>query len=180
MLDFSEWKSLDEKQGDTYEYGCSMVYFNSPEIKRIQESISPEDLYEEDGDRTFGLEDEHHVTLLYGIHANEVDDNDVMSISADNIPPIVLGNVSAFKNENYDVLKFDADCEKLHEINANLSKLPHTTSFPDYHPHATIAYLKSGCADKYIQQCEGLTEVVNPIEIVYSKPDGSKVRKSIR
>lgn len=180
MLGFTEWKTLNEKSGDTYEYGCSMVYFNSPEIKRIQESIAPEDLYTEEGDRSFGVEDEHHVTLLYGLHANEVDDNDVMNISSENIPEIKLENVSAFKNEKYDVLKFDASSEKLHEINANLSKLPHTTSFPDYHPHATIAYLKPGCSEKYIQECEGLTDIVKPIEIVYSKPGGEKIKKSIR
>jgi len=179
MLKFKDWKSLDEKKGDSYEFGCSMVYFDAPIIKEIQESIDPKDLYEEEGDRSFGLEDEHHTTLLYGIHDNEVDENEVMTISAQIIPPLVLTNASAFENEKYDVLKFDVNCEKLHEINKELRKLPHTNGFPDYHPHATIAYLQPGTAKKYVEKYKDIKETVTPKEIVYSKPSGEKIRKSL-
>jgi hypothetical protein len=182
MLQFNDWKALNEKEKakDTYDYGCSMVYFNSPGIIKIQEAINPDDLYTQEGDNTYGLEDEHHVTLLYGLHSDEVDEADVMAISADDIPGITLSNLSTFESKDYDVLKFDATCDKLHEINANLAKLPHTTSFPDYHPHATIAYLKPGCAEKYINEFKTYENIVEPQEIVYSKPDGSKIRQALK
>lgn len=178
MLQFKDWKNLNEKKTQTYDYGCSMVYFNSKAIPQIQEAIDPEDIYTE-GEGTYGLEDEHHTTLLYGIHDDEVDENDVMRISAGQIPPLVLSTASAFENEKFDVLKFDVESDKLHEINAELSKLPHTNNFPDYHPHATIGYLKPGTAKKYIEKFAGLTETVNPTEIVYSKPNGTKLRKPL-
>jgi 2'-5' RNA ligase len=178
MLQFSDWKNLDEKKKDSYEFGCSMVYFDAPVIKEIQKGIDPEDLYEEEGDRTFGLEDEHHTTLLYGIH-DDVDDNEVMKISTQEIPPLLLHNVSAFENEKYDVLKLDVECDKLHDINKELCKLPHTNGFPDYHPHATIGYLKPGTAKKYIEKYKDTKETVTPKEIVYSKPSGEKIRKSL-
>lgn len=179
MLKFKDWKSLDEKKGDSYEFGCSMVYFDFPRMLKIQDGINPDDLYEEEGDRTFGIENEPHVTLLYGIHDNEVDENEVMTISSQDIPPIVLTNASAFENEKYDVLKFDVECDKLHEINKELRKLPHTNGFPDYHPHVTIAYLKPGAAKKYVEKYKDIKETVTPKEIVYSKPSGEKIRKSL-
>lgn len=79
-----------------------------------------------------------------------------------------------------DVLKFDVkDCDHLHEINAELRKKPHTSNFPDYHPHATIAYLKPGTAKSYVEKHKDVSETVKPTEIVYSKADGTKRRKSL-
>jgi 2'-5' RNA ligase len=180
MLDYKSFSdSLNEKKGDTYESGCAMVYFDCPEIFKIQDDINPDDLYEEEGDRTYGVENEPHVTLLFGIHDNEVDENEVMKIAAQEMPNILLHNISAFENDKFDVLKFNAKCEKLHEINAELCKLPHTNSFPDYHPHATIAYLKSGSAKKYIDKMKDYQVEVKPSQIVYSKADGTKIKKDL-
>jgi 2'-5' RNA ligase len=67
----------------------------------------------------------------------------------------------------------------LHEINKELSELPHTTNFPDYHPHATVAYLKKGKAADYIKQLEDISFDVTPSKIVYSKPDGSKTEQPL-
>jgi 2'-5' RNA ligase len=36
------------------------------------------------------------------------------------------------------------------DINEKLSILPHTTDFPDYNPHITIAYVKKGKGKKYV------------------------------
>jgi hypothetical protein len=60
-----------------------------------------------------------------------------------------------------------------------LVKLPHTTDYPDYHPHSTIAYLKKGKGEKYTDKLKGAEYIVNPSKIVYSKPDGNKIEKSI-
>ena len=180
MLNYNEFTNSSklEEKSNTYNFGCSMVYFNCPELQKIQAQINPDDLYTEDNDR-YGIEDEHHVTLLYGLHSEEIEEADVMRISAGQIPPIRLANASAFESKDYDVLKFDADCPTLHEINKALCELPHTTDFPDYHPHATVAYFKKGKAADYIKQLEDISFEVTPSKIVYSKPDGSKTTQEL-
>ena len=179
--EFSE--ELNEKKKDTYDFGCAMVYFKVPEIFKIQDSIDPEDLYTEEGDRTYGFENEPHTTLLYGLHSNEIpSDQDVIDVCTNvNIGPIKLHNISFFRNEKYDVLKFDAENENLEKINRKLSeKFPFTTDFPDYHPHATIAYLKPGAGDKYVEKFQEMELTADPEMIVYSKPDGEKVTHQLK
>ncbi len=54
------------------------------------------------------------------------------------------------------------------------TKLPHTTDYPDYHPHTTIAYVKPGEGKKYVGKIDKPI-MVKPNKIVYSKADGSKI-----
>lgn len=176
---FEQW--LNEKDGDSYDAGCVMLYFDFPEMKEIQNRISKDDLYTESGDRTFGFEDEPHVTILYGIHSEEVPDEAVMEIASRvQFSSLTLYKITAFKNENYEVLKFDVDGNGLRESNRNLiENVPYTSSFPDYHPHCTIAYLKPGTAQKYIDAMGDVKHIVMPTQLVYSKPSGEKVFKSV-
>jgi 2'-5' RNA ligase len=85
---------------------------------------------------------------------------------------------SLFENEQYDVLKFDVQNSALYEINAKLCELPHTTNFPDYHPHATIGYLKPGAGKKYVEKFKNKEYEVTPNRIVYSKPNGGRIEES--
>ena len=166
---------------ETYDYGCSMVYFNFPKMEEIHSMIEDDDIYTEDGDLSYGLEDEPHTTLLYGLHSGEIEDDVVLDASTKlGVPSeLKLHNASCFNNDKYDVLKFDVDGKDLHKINGELVKLPHTTDYPDYHPHSTIAYLKKGKGEKYTGKLKGAEYIVNPSKIVYSKPDGNKIEKSI-
>jgi 2'-5' RNA ligase len=169
---------VTEKKGDAYEHGCSMIYFDFPDAQKLHDMIDPDDIYTEEGDRSFGLEDEPHATLLFGLHSDEIPDEEVLSIST-SVPvgELTLKNASLFKNANkpYEVLKFDVDNAALYSINKKLAQLPHTTEFPDYHPHCTVAYLKKGTGDKYVEKLKDLEFTVHPDKIVYSKPDGSKL-----
>lgn len=162
-----------------YEYGCSMVYFDMPFMEAIQKIIDTDDVYEID-DKGYGFEDEPHVTLLFGLHDEQVTEEEIFKSSmVENIGDITLCNLSAFENEEYDVLKFDVEGDWLHEANDNLTKLPHTTDYPDYHPHCTIAYLKSGTAKNYIDLFKNVQLEITPKEIVYSKPNKEKIRKKV-
>jgi 2'-5' RNA ligase len=178
---FSEF--LNEKKEQKFDYGCSMVYFNFPVMNRVQSLIEEGDLYKEEGDRGYGREEEPHTTLLYGIHSDECDDDEIMEASVlEPNRPIKLFDPSLFENEKYDVLKFNADGDGLHEANAKLRKFPHTNEYEEYVPHATIAYLKKGLGKKYIAKIKeyGLdSHEVKPLKIVYSKPDGKKVEKDL-
>jgi hypothetical protein len=175
---------INEKKKELYEYGCVMLYFDFPELNKISSVIEEDDIYTVEGDRSYGIEDEPHVTLLYGLH-QEVKDSEVFNIIENyNITDLKLYNISAFKNDKFDVLKFDVGYSVkggsfLQKINKDLSALPHTTDYPDYHPHSTIAYLKKGMSDKYINMFKDIEYVINPKYTVYSKPDGTKVKKSI-
>lgn len=168
---------LLENSSSTYKYGCAMVFFDFPQMNDIHSKIDKNDIYIEDGDKSFGLEDEPHVTLLYGIHSDEVSDDTVFSILKDDLNKLntlELFEVSSFNNDKYDVLKLKADDNILNELNKKLRSLPHTTDYPDYNAHCTLAYLKSGASDKYIKMFNGSKFKVKPNKIVYSKPDGSK------
>jgi 2'-5' RNA ligase len=179
LKNFSEFNSLTEKKGETYDYGCAMVYFDMPKMKELHDLIDPEDIYYEEGDRSYGLEDEPHTTLLYGLHSN-VDPQEIMELCKSvEIGELRLHNVSSFNNQKYDVLKFDVENPSLYEINAKLQKLPHTTDFPNYHPHATIGYLKPGTAQKYIAQLAGVEYTAMPNSIVYSLATGGKITEPI-
>ena len=168
-------------KNQTYDYGCSMIYFEFPEMQDIHSMIDQDDLYTENGDRSYGLENEPHTTLLYGLHSDEVEDDVVLDASTrSGIPQeIKLHNASCFNNDKYDVLKLDVDSDHLHKINAELTKLPHTTDYPDYHPHTTIGYLKKGKGEKYTAKLKDASYLVNPSKIVYSKPNGDKIEKSL-
>ena len=173
---------INENSSSTYSYGCGMLYFDFPEIEQIHNLISPSDLYIEDGDSTYGLEDEPHTTLLYGLH------DEVSPISIDKtLGKFTYGNCkihtpSLFKNEKYDVLKFDVSGDNLHQTNTELKKFPHTSSYPNYHPHLTIAYIKAGEGNKYVNMLNksGMNEFsLTPQYGIYSTSNGKKHRIEI-
>lgn len=169
---------LTEKEKETHDYGCVMIYFDFP-VNSLHDKISPEDVYTTD-DPSFGLEKEPHVTLLYGLHSAEISDEVIWDICKKiSFGPITLTEVSSFKNDNFEVLKFDAVGNGLHECNRMLSELPNSNSYPEYQPHMTIAYLKTGTSDKYDEDMKGVSYIVFPKAIVYSKPNGEKIMKSI-
>lgn len=160
------------------DYGCVMVFLKvkSKDWESIQNIIDEDDLYLGDKDESgFGRESDPHITILFGIHA-DVPDADVESFIDEIKTPIIkLKKSSSFTNEKFDVLKFDIESEDLHKLNEKFKKLPHTDTFPEYHPHATIAYLKKGKAAKYIKIINDMKLIdVKPDKIVYSKVDGSK------
>lgn len=171
---------VKEDAAPKYEYGCVMLYFNFPEMEQMHRMINGDDVYTSDQDGSFGLETEPHTTLLFGLHP-EVTDQDVANVlSKHYFSMCSINNASLFENPEYDVLKFDVNGDGLHECNSALSQYPHTTSFPDYHPHLTIGYLKSGTGSKHTELFSNMGYNLTPQYAVYSKPDGSKSKFKIK
>jgi hypothetical protein len=169
---------LFETEGP-HSFGCAMVFFDLPFIEALHTIIDEKDLYTEK-DENYGFETEPHTTLLYGLH-EEVDSKVVIEYSTPKkFDKIKLLNVSVFKNPKFDVLKMDAEAKWLTEVNKKLTKLPHTNDYPDYHPHATIAYLKKGTAKKYIKMLNGLEIMVVPKQLVFSTAAGKKTKEKIK
>ncbi len=173
---FSEWYHLNENDRE-HSYGAVMLFLDPPNWKDVTGMVEKEDLHEEEG---FGVEDEPHVTILYGLHDDIPDEEIEEAISKMTAPEITLENISIFENEDkpFDVVKFDIGGKELHKMNEMFAEFPHTTDFPEYHPHATIAYVKKGKGEKYVQK---LSEkiVIKPIKIVYSKADDTKKNYSL-
>ena len=171
---------LKENSDSTYDYGCAMLYFNFPEIIKIHDAINPDHVYHEEGDRTFGYEDEPHTTLLFGLH-KEVSLEDVKSVlDKFTYSPCIIKDVSIFKNEKYDVLKFEVEGKNLHETNTALKKYPYTNEYKVYKPHLTIAYIKPGLGEKYVKAFKNLEYKLNPIYGVYTQSDGTKNKIKIK
>lgn len=163
-----------------HKYGCAMLYLDFPELKDLQKQIDKADIYEEEDDPSYGLEKDPHITLLYGFHKNANPEEIKKVIQGIEIGEISATKVSKFENPKYDVLKFDIKCKQLHEINKALSEFPHTDKFKDYVPHATIAYLKPGIANKYIKLFKD--KKFNPLvkKGIFSKVDGDKISFKIK
>lgn len=175
---FSAWvKSLNESSKSTYDYGCAMVYYDMPQMQKIHEAIDPDDVYTEDEDNSYGLEDEPHTTILFGFH-NDVDADDVLHVcNKFDYSELKLHNPSCFNNPKYDVLKFDVDSDVLHKVNNKVTSHfanRYTTNFPDYHPHCTIAYIKKGKGQHYADLFKNESFSVTPKKLVYSMPSGDK------
>ncbi len=176
---FNSYFSLNEVKSPRFEYGCLMAFFNIPLWERIISVVDKEDIYE--GEGGFGLERDPHVTVLFGFHDDKVDPKqlkaDVETMMAERALTFQLGEASIFDNPLYDVLKFDIvdSSGMLAALNAEVSKrYENTNTYPDYHPHATIAYVKKGKGKGYadmINRSELRFDII-PDKMVYSKPPG--------
>lgn len=123
----------------------------------------------------FGREDDMHVTLKYGLHTK---DPEKVQELLENEPPIhaSIGNITFFTQESHDVAKYDIVSKDLHRLNKIVSdNLECTDTFPDYKPHATIAYVKKGKARnlKKDNSLSGKSFTID--EVVFSGKDGKRV-----
>lgn len=172
-------KFLEAKSGKLYQYGCVMAYLNIPNWESLTSYIDEEDLYKPENKR-FGLETEPHVTILYGLHS-DVRDEDVLNVfknvKSSDINFDIMG-IDIFENKEFDVIKMNVKSPTLSLLNGELKKLPHTSDYPDYKPHITIAYLLPGRGRKYIQP-DYKFKFNQVKKVIYSKPNGEKIEISI-
>ena len=168
-------KDLLSEVYNSYDFGCVMLDFDFPALRTFQRDIEPKDVYGQGTViDTYGIVEEHHCTLLYGLHG-EVTLKQVKDVlGAFEYGTYVAHNASLFQQKEYDVFKFEIKGPNLKKINKALRKLPHTSTFKDYKPHMTIAYLKPGKGKKYVDLFEGLSYSLLPVSITYSRQDGFK------
>ncbi len=119
-------------------------------IRQFSESIPDEELAED------GREENPHITVLYGLHADSSEE--VQELVAGFGPVrITLGDVTLFPAEgdkDYDVVKIDVQGDDIHRLHDLLKQAEHTSTYPDYKPHLTIAYVNAGEGQKYVGPCE--------------------------
>ncbi|MGL5691938.1 MAG: hypothetical protein ACRDD8_14110 [Bacteroidales bacterium] len=158
-----------KKEKDVYDYGCIMADYDCDLHAEMIKEIAECDLYKE-GDDGYGIEDNAHVTILYGLHDNvTLDDVKAYLKPLSNIPTVITG-MSLFENEKFDVLKFDVVSKNLDIMFEDISEnLDNTYTYDKYTPHMTIAYLKKGTAKKYIKQISEIT--IKPYRYTMSFPN---------
>ena len=162
------------KESSEYKYGCVMIETPFPNWNDITSMISPEDLYDrEEGD---AIQENPHLTIFYGLHSNVKTEvvEDIFREFKGNIK--IEGNgISIFENELFDVVKFNINSQgSLQSLFNEFMKLPNSCTYPDYQPHITIAYVKSGTGKKYVKP-DYKYEVKNVDKITYSMADGDKI-----
>ena len=162
------------KESSGYEYGCVMVEVPVSNWNEITSYIDPEDVYTGDDD-THGIQDNPHVTILYGLH-DGVTEEQVKSVFEGFTESINIevDGIGIFENKDYDVVKFNVNPDgALQELHNRLSEFPNSNSFPDYKPHITIAYVNKGTGKKYLKPDYKYT-VKNVDKITYSMADGTE------
>lgn len=164
------------KESSGYQYGCVMVEVPVSNWNEITSYIDPEDVYT-GGDDTHGIQEFPHLTLLYGLH-KEVTPEMVKSVFEGFTKDINIevNGIDIFENKDYDVVKFNVNPDgALQELHDKLSEFPNSNDFPDYKPHITIAYVKSGTGKKYVKP-DYKYEVKNVNHITYSMANGNKIK----
>lgn len=160
------------------EYAFMMVdYPECDFIKELKEKIDKEDIYYgKDGE--YGVEDCPHVTLVACLD----NDTDLDKLKELLLPleeyTCMLTNVSVFENDEYDVLKCDVGSVTLYQSNDDIRKvMPSHSEHQEYHPHMTVAYLKRGCAEKYIQDELHKLVILAPKNFHYSWVEDGKEKE---
>jgi len=175
-----KFKRIYEKLNQSYDYSSLQIDFSDP-IKELVIStgnkIPCHALYTE-GEK-YGREDEIHCTILYGIHTSKAKDvRQLMSL----ISPftITLRDISFFNSDNHNVMKIDIESPKLMQINKFVrDNLEHTDTFPEYHPHCTIAYVIKGTSVPVDPSMfNGMT--VKITNVTFSNKNGSHEKITLR
>ena len=146
------YKKAKKSDEELKEY--SWTYVDAPELifKHVLaygKNIPDSQLYTEDGDWSYGRETDPHITLKWGLHADEP--KEVKECLKDQKGgSLKLGETDIFENENFDVLIVKVDSDDMKRLNKHLrDNLEHTDTHPNYKPHLTIAYLQPGEGKKY-------------------------------
>lgn len=164
-----------------YEYSSIQANFSSEAsrqfLKESKKLIKSSDLYKPESDK--GFESNPHVTILYGLH----DVNPpICAMDIINSHPkfnISLGPISLFKGnetgEPFDVIKVNVISSDVYALNAAIADAcEYTSDFPEYIPHATVAFVKQGTHDHLDGNpaLAGLSFMVD--NLVYSSTNGTQ------
>jgi len=165
--------------GQEHKYSTVMANLSRPISNRIadwgQYYIPDMELYWKPDDSSFGRQYQIHVTVKYGLHTNNPLDILRLAQSKRVTPFLVhLGKVNIFdESSNYDVVTIECSGEGLIALNDLVSSsFINSDTHPEYHPHATVAYVKKGMGRAHIgsSEFEGLEARID--RLTFSAKDG--------
>jgi hypothetical protein len=170
---------LDDKKDRKYEY--SSLMFNLPEyladniISWGFDHIPDDFLFYDPKDMSFGREMHTHITLMYGLNTAKVKYISKLFLKEKSFS-CKLGEIDLFtKNERFDVLIINVNCDNLHKLNQKICReLDVTITHPIYIPHVTICYLKKNKGNKYVGNKDFNNEKFELNELIFSSKNGTK------
>lgn len=152
LIDMDGADPITQALDDLLDYRHSVVMVDMDQKIRnlmtgwARRTIDPADLVQVDG-----FETKAHVTVLYGIREK----TPVMTTKVcKRQAPVdgVIGRLDVFENGKEDVLIARISSSSIERLRSCIrAGVPHQTTFPDYKPHMTIAYLKPGTSRKYME-----------------------------
>ena len=136
---------------------------NANKIKKWgKKYISDDILYDKKG---HGREDDIHITLIYGLC---IDDPTIIKKIIEKEKPIKakLKRIGFFKNNpDFDVVIVKIESKDLENLNKKINKFLNVEStYSEYKPHCTIAYVKKGEAAKYAGDT-----IFNDVNLTFNK-----------
>jgi len=177
VSDIKGIEATENERDQVHDYSSTQVDIPGPaadEIRELGQLIPDEELYTDPKDPSYGREEKPHVTVKYGVHS--ADPKSIESALAGVGPfKVTMGKVSIFESDDYDVVKVDVESPELRALNKKIAESTSVTdTFPDYHPHATIAYVKKGEGQKYVGEnsLEGKEITMNAL--TFSGKDGKE------
>jgi 2'-5' RNA ligase len=177
QLIWESYSVVQEQQTPT-EFGCLMVYLEGDQKQKVLDFIA-ENFSQEQLDPTEGAEDEPHVTVAYGFYP-DVDVQEIRRYIKENFPKTVtfqLKNITKFDNPEYDVIKVDVESQDLNDIHYALREYfgdRLNVTFPDYHPHMTLAYCKKGACEDLMDNNFFSGGEIQSNKFIFSEPGMEK------
>jgi len=113
--------------------------------------IDCENFFHDPIDPSFGREKNIHLTILGNIEDTSHEKFKKI-IGEEETIICKMGKIKLFKNNSkYDVVHIEVVNDSINILNKNLSQsIKNTNKFPLYIPHITIAYVKKGYGDKFL------------------------------
>lgn len=162
----------------------SWVFINVPKsvIKltaSVRDIIDPDDVFEEDGNDHYGLEDDPHITVKWGLFTDDVEEIKE-AIGDASGGSVELGETSLFEKDEYDVLKVTCTSKDLTKIHNNLESLKNDDDHPTYNIHITLAYLLPGKGKKYAGRTEFVGKTFNFNEVFFGDTEGKDTKIGLK
>lgn len=138
-------------------------------------NVPTSDLYN-DEDKDKGLENDIHITLLYGLESEDIDKVREILKNVKSFE-VRLGMLNVFKDaKKHDVLKIDIECPMLVKLHYLIEKeCSVESSYPTYHPHLTSCYVKKDKANKFIGDETFKGQVFMADTIIFSDKSGERI-----
>jgi 2'-5' RNA ligase superfamily len=181
FISFKNWL-FEKKESKKLEYGCVMLYSNILNWDKHLSIIDKEDIYDDEL-HDYGLEHESHCTVLWGIHQDETKPEDVTDLIKIFKPvKVTIDKISVFKNDDYDVVKYEVpvtdELKKYHEL--VMLAFPNTQTFPKYEPYMTIAYVLKNTGKKYAKKVKPFEVTFDTVVYSYRKNSSDKKDTKIK
>lgn len=107
-------------------------------------------------DEDFEFDKYIHITVAFGINIG-TDINLIKEIVRNRPSYFQITELSLFENENFDIIKFDIMSTDLRILNHIIkSKMEVKSTFYNYHPHLTVAYVPKGMGRELIERLNKL------------------------